>query len=149
MSYVTDFICTYKLMDDEFGQDYLYRAQLLQAFGLDKWDEDEVSIIMDNTYTKIKAITVFRELFEAARKNKEIDSLIKLIYAELGQAHDELGQAHEELGQAHDDNKLVFELLFKYEFFDMTHKCLSEYLREGRVKEETRITLLKSVELII
>ena len=138
MSYVTDFICTYKLMDDEFGQDYLYRAQLLQAFGLDKWDEDEVSIIMDNTYTKIKAVTVFRELFEAARKNKEIDSLIKLIYEEPGQEEQDI-----------DDNKLVFELLFKYEFFDMTHKCLSEYLREGRVKEETRITLFKSVELII
>lgn len=128
MPYVTDFICTYKLMDDEFGQDYVYRAQLLQAFGLDKWDEDEVAMVMDATYTIIKDVTVFRELFETARKNKEIDSLINLIYED-----------QEELDI--DDNKLVFELLFKYEFFDMTHKCLSDYLREGRVNEETRSLL--------
>ena len=115
-------------MDDEFGQDYVYRAQLLQAFGLDKWDEDEVAMVMDAAYTIIKDITVFRELFDVAKKNKEIDSLINLIY-------------EEEETFVGDDNKLVFELLFKYEFFDMTHKYLSEYLREGRVKEETRLLL--------
>jgi len=136
-SYVTDFICTYKLMDDEFGQDYLYRAQLLQAFGLDKWDEDEVTTVMDATYAIVKEVTIFRELIEAGRKNKEIETLINLIYEEPDEEEKE-----------RDDNKLVFELLFKYEFFDMTHKCLSEYLREGRVKEETRAllqTLLKKV----
>uniref|UniRef100_A0A6C0HGR8 Uncharacterized protein n=1 Tax=viral metagenome TaxID=1070528 RepID=A0A6C0HGR8_9ZZZZ len=136
-SYVTDFICTYKLMDDEFGQDYLYRAQLLQAFGLDKWDEDEVTTVMDATYAIVKDVTIFRELIEAGRKNKEIENLLNLIYEEPDEEEKE-----------RDDNKLVFELLFKYEFFDMTHKCLSEYLREGRVKEETRAllqTLLKKV----
>ena len=129
-SYVTDFICTYKLMDDEFGQDYLYRAQLLQAFGLDKWDEDEVTTVMDATYAIVKDVTVFKELMEAARKNKEIENLLNLIYEEP-----------DEEEQERNDTKLVFELLFKYEFFDMTHKCLSEYLREGRVKEETRALL--------
>ena len=39
-------------------------------------------------------------------------------------------------------DELVFELLFKYEFFDMTHRCLCEQLRDGSVCETTKDVLL-------
>jgi len=107
-------------MDDEFSQDYLYRFQLLQAFGLDQWDENVVNTIMDEIYNKIIDNIIFRELIETAKKNNEIVNILNTMYNEET-----------------DTDMLVFELLFKYEFFDLIHKCISEYLRDGRVKEET------------
>ena len=116
-------------MDDEFGQDYLYKIQLLQAFGLNEWDDDKVNDIIYDTYTEIKDINVFRDIIESAKKNKEMINLLALI-------------CEEDENESIDRNKLVFELLFKYEFFDLIHKCLSEHFREGRVKESTKELLV-------
>lgn len=127
MSYKTDFICTYKQMEDEFSQDYLYRVQLLQAFGLERWDDDKINIITNDTFNKIKDTDVFREIIETAKKNKDMNTILTLICSENNNInHDEL----------------VFELLFKYEFFDMTHKYLCEQFRGGRVCEMTKEVLL-------
>jgi hypothetical protein len=126
MSYQTDFICTYKLMEDEFSQDYLYRVQLLQAFGLERWDDDKINIITNDTFNKIKDTDLFREIIETAKKNKEMINILTLISVE-----DHINE-----------DELVFELLFKYEFFDMTHKCLCEQLRDGSVCETTKDVLL-------
>ena len=124
--YVTDFICTYKLMDDEFSQDYLYRVQLLQAFGMEKWDDDKINVITNDTFNKIKDTDIFREIIETAKKNKDMMTVMALICTEDNIEQDEL----------------VFELLFKYEFFDMTHKCLCEQLRGGSVCETTKDVIL-------
>jgi hypothetical protein len=127
MSYQTDFICTYKQMDDEFSQDYLYRVQLLQAFGLERWDDDKINTITNHTFNKIKDTGVFREIIEIAKKNKEMMSLLTFICAEDNNVN---------------QDELVFELLFKYEFFDLTHKCLCEQLKGGKVCESTKDALL-------
>ena len=124
--YVTDFICTYKLMEDEFSQDYLYRVQLLQAFGMEKWDDDKINVITNDTFNKIKDTDIFREIIETAKKNKDMMTVMALICTE-----DNI-----------DQDELVFELLFKYEFFDMTHKCLCEQLRGGSVCETTKDVIL-------
>ena len=133
MSYNTDFICTYKQMDDEFGQDCLYRIQLLQAFGLENWDEDKVNIIMDETFSKLKDIALFIEIIEKAKINPDMNNLITLICDDIA-----FTELNNELNNEPNRNKLVFELLFKYEFFDLFHKCISEQLRDGSVKESTK-----------
>ena len=43
--YQTDFICTYKLMEDEFSRNQMYRTQLVQAFNLEECDEDIINKI--------------------------------------------------------------------------------------------------------
>jgi hypothetical protein len=55
-------------MDDEFGQDYLYKIQLLQACGLDKWYDDKVNIVISDTFNKIVDIDVFREIIDKQKK---------------------------------------------------------------------------------
>jgi hypothetical protein len=32
-----------------------------------------------------------------------------------------------------DDDKIIFALLFTYDYFDLFHKCIGEYLRTGKV----------------
>ena len=44
--YVTDFVCTYKLLDDET----LYRIQFLQALNINKWD----GVIIDKVLTSLQ-----------------------------------------------------------------------------------------------
>ena len=133
MSYQTDFICTYKQMDDEFGQDYLYRAQLLQAFDLEHWNDDKVNSIMEETFSKIKDVILFREIIETAKANKDINDLLKIICLEV------------ELSDETCKDKLVFELLFKYEYFDLTHKCLCEQFRNGRIRDSTHTVLINKL----
>lgn len=127
MSYQTDFICTYKLMEDEFSQDYLYRVQLLQAFGMERWDDDKINTITNDTFNTIKDTDTFREIIETAKQNKDMMSLLTLICTEDNNVN---------------QDELVFELLFKYEFFDLIHKCLCEQLRNGRVSDATKDVLL-------
>ena len=127
MSYQTDFICTYKLMEDEFSQDYLYRVQLLQAFGMERWDDDKINTITNDTFNTIKDTDTFREIIETAKQNKDMMSLLTLICREDNNVN---------------QDELVFELLFKYEFFDLIHKCLCEQLRNGRVSDATKDVLL-------
>ena len=42
-------------------------------------------------------------------------------------------------------NKLVFELLFNYDFFDLLHRCLCEQLTNSRVCDYTRDLLLNNL----
>lgn len=128
MSYQTDFVCTYKQMSDEISQETLYRIQLLQALGLETWDDEKVIVILNNTYDKIKDITVFRNIFKKAKKNKDLEFLLALICASTNE------NIKEEVDDSND--KLVFQLLFKYEYFDLFHRCLSEQLRNGRVEDK-------------
>ena len=128
MSYQTDFVCTYKQMSDEISQETLYRIQLLQALGLETWDDEKVIVILNNTYDKIKDITVFRNIFKKAKKNKDLEFLLALICASTNE------NIKEEVDDCND--KLVFQLLFKYEYFDLFHRCLSEQLRNGRVEDK-------------
>lgn len=37
--YICDFICTYKMMDNDDDRNDLYRIQILQAFGLHCYDD--------------------------------------------------------------------------------------------------------------
>lgn len=135
MQYQTDFICTYKQMDNAFEQDYLYKMQLLQAFDLNTWDDEKVDIIMENTYQKIQDNDVFRHIFEVAKLNEEIKMLTSLMFG--------LDSLNKE--SSVDINQLVFKLLFKYDLFDLIHKCLSEELRESRVADSTKELMIKAL----
>ena len=70
--YQTDFICTYKLMDDEFT-DHLYQIQLLQAFNLERWDDNVINSLCFELYTLLtNSDNVFRDIIERAKKNSDI-----------------------------------------------------------------------------
>ena len=66
--YQTDFICTYKHMDEEFTDD-LYQIQILQAFNLEKWDDTVINNLCFELYILLtKSDTIFRDIIEKAKK---------------------------------------------------------------------------------
>lgn len=114
--YVHDFICTYKLHEKD-DQELMYRIQLLQAFGLKTWNDAEVETTIHTLYDELKENTDFQEIILDARNSNSL----KMILALTGS-----------------DDLDVFKLLFKYELFDITHKCLCDYSKLKTITPENK-----------
>ena len=129
--YQADFVCTYKLFDDidENDQEQLYRIQLLQAFDLTQWNDDKINKIIEELYSSISLSGVFNTVFIKAKQNQTISELLevyKLCNTEI--ETDKIAIL--------DENDIVFKLLFKFEYFDLTHRCIIDYLIHNSVDEK-------------
>jgi hypothetical protein len=117
--YQADFKCTYKLMDNENDQEDMYRIQLLQAFDLNEWDDDIINETIKELYNKLSHRAEFKEIFSKARENKSIIEMLEFL--RLG--------GEERL----EENDIIFNLLFKFEYYDLLHRCLIDYLILDRI----------------
>lgn len=124
--YDTKYICRYKsddifletdlLTDDEkeFIRDELYREDLLNIFIMDEYSDDIINLEIKNLYEKIKNYQPFKEcILKAASRYLSED---------------------EELG-------LV--LLLSFDYLDLTHNCISEYIETQKVSDEN-MNILKN-----
>ena len=121
--YCADFICTYKLIENESESEQLYRIQFLQAFQSENWDDDIINDKMKYLYANMKDNTVINDIINNIKKSKNLEMMITL----LG-----------------DDELTLFKLLFKYELFDFTHKCICNILNndnENVINENKRILI--------
>ena len=102
MEYVDDFICTYKLHDED-DQEIMYRTEFLQAFGLESWDDRRV---------------------EEAKTSKHLEML--LLFSGT-------------------DDETIFKMLFKFELFDTTHKCICEAINKREVSRVNKEFLFNNL----
>lgn len=130
--YQADFICTYKLMDDEIDQEQLYRMQLLQAFDVKEWEDDIIRKIILELYTEIADRNDFKEIFRKARLNKSIIDMLDLLKL----------NGEERL----EENDIIFNLLFKFEYFDLLHRCLVDYLLNHSIDTKYTSKLITALE---
>ena len=110
-SYHSDFICTYKLMDNDDDRNFMYQIQILQAFGLRNFNEGEISE---------KVLQLYNELKDCSQ--------IKGIIEEGIKANPQMKMT----------NEIMFTCLFSYHFFDLFHKCLIDYFTSGSILEESK-----------
>ena len=135
--YQTDFICTYKLMDEEFTDD-LYQIQLLQAFNLDKWDDALINNLCYELYILLmKPDTIFRDIIEKGKQNRDIKNIYDSIIQDNGTKGDHHTKNEEHTNGEEDHDSIIFALLFTYDFFDLFHKCICEYFRNGVISLKT------------
>jgi hypothetical protein len=120
--YQADFVCTYKLMDNEYDQEQLYRIQLLQAFDLNVWEDDKINSTIAELYAELLNRNVFNEIFLKARQNT---CIIEMIDALTLSGEERL-----------DENDIIFKLLFKFEYFDLLHRCLVDYLLNKTIDDK-------------
>ena len=121
--YCADFICTYKLIENESESEQLYRIQFLQAFQSENWDDDIINDKMKYLYDNMKDNTVINDIINNIKKSKNLEMMITL----LG-----------------DDELTLFKLLFKYELFDFTHMSICNILNndnENVTNENKRILI--------
>lgn len=125
----TDFRCTYKRMLDPEDQENLYRIQLLQAFNMNTWDDDAINDTVTEIYRKISQDTDFKIIFVKAQNNKSLNEMLALFNED----------------ESIEQNEIIFTMLFKYEYFDLLHRCISDYLREGQIKKDNFEMLINAL----
>ena len=102
--YNTDFRCTYQINadeDDEISDD-LYRSQLLQAFGLEHWNNEEVCRALEGIIT---LGSEGKTLEQRARRLEVTNPMFALLRDE-------------------DKEGILFSLLFQFDLFWATHEYL-------------------------
>jgi hypothetical protein len=127
--YQADFICTYKLMDNEYDQEQLYRIQLLQAFDLNEWNDYKINEVIADLYKVLN--NILKDVFIKARMNKNIIEMLDIL-----KLSDE---------KRLDENDIIFNLLFKFEYFDLLHRCLVDYLINDTIAEKYIQALLEEL----
>ena len=129
--YQADFICTYKLMDNEYDQEQLYRIQLLQAFDLKEWNDEKINTIISDLYMVLNNADLLKEVFIKARLNKNIMEMLDFLKLS---------------GEIRlDENDIIFSLLFKFEYFDLLHRCIVDYLINYTIAEKYIQNLLEAL----
>jgi len=121
--YNSDFVCTYKSHDPE-DQEAMYRVQFLQAFGITKWDDDEVSKITDELFDELKGLDDIKEILSKARESEQLQLFLTIIG---------------------NDDASVFRMLFKFELFDHLHRCISDAKRCGKIELENKTGFLNNL----
>ena len=118
-SYHADFICTYKLMDNDDDRNFMYQIQILQAFGLRQFNEDEMSENVLQLYHELKYCNEIQEILEEGVK-----------------ANPQMSMTH----------AIMFMCLFSYDFFDLFHKCLIHYFTSGSILEESKRDMIDKLK---
>jgi hypothetical protein len=117
-TYSADFICTYKLMDNDDDRNIMYQIQILQAFGMQKFDQDEINEKVLQLYKKLIDCNKVKEIIEEGVK---VNSEMQLT------------------------NVIMFMCLFSYQFFDLFHKCLIDYFTTGSILEESKRDMIHAI----
>lgn len=99
MEYITDFVCTYHLIEDLDDSDMLYKTQLMQAF-VEDISNSEINI--DDAFDKIDKVT------EILYKKYNTNRLIILLMDKYPKY----------------DRELQFQMCFSYYSFYIMHKIL-------------------------
>ena len=122
--YQTDFICTYKNIDDLDDQEDLYRIQLLQAFGIEAWDDATVNGITEDLFEKMSPVDGIKEIIVKCRKFPAHTMFV---------------------GMMGTDDMTVFRLLFKFELFDLMHRCIVEHQTTGTISNDALAQLANNL----
>jgi hypothetical protein len=127
INYDNTFLTTYKLHSDDDDRNLCYQLQLLQALKISNYD----SMILA---THIDKIGFFLQ------NNYELEAILKLLQTKYKDTN---------ISFMIDDrnSNALFQLLFSYDYFDVTHKCLCKYISEKKKKKKNDDELAKNDEL--
>lgn len=110
--YDTNFVCTYKNLDD----DDLYRIQYLQAFKLNNWNDNKIMNITNKLYYLTNSH--FKEVFENLKTKKHNLGHLMLFFGEKYTEQD------------------LFCMLFCIEVFQEFHMCLCNIINNGTIDKK-------------
>ena len=112
------FIESDKINDETKDQimNILYRNDFLHIFEIDDYDEIHVNKVLDNLYLKLKSSQEFVDIM------KKVSKLTCMV----------------------EDEVLGLMVLYSFDYLNITHMCVSEFLETGTVSNE-KLVLLNNV----
>jgi hypothetical protein len=96
-------------------KDFIYREDLINAFGLEEFDERLINIEIENLYEKMSHLTV-------------LDNILDTLAAKMMST----------------DRSLGFLILFSYDYFYLTHQIICEFLENNTINDD-KVAELTSV----
>jgi hypothetical protein len=105
-------------MEEEYYKNLCYQIQILQALNISKYDDTIVSNHIEKIYYFLKnyyEIDIILLVLKEKYKNSSIYFFIE------------------------NNNSALFQILFSFDYFDIFHKCLCQYLINERLKNEPDI----------
>jgi hypothetical protein len=130
--YKSDFICTYKQMDIEEEQEILYKIQLLQAFDLNEFNDNLINEILMRLFKSMNVNVHMHRILEKLSHAEDIQPLLSKIKND----NSNYDLEHE---------FILFNLLFQYKYFDLFHKCVTEFEHKGGMNDKTVNALLNEM----
>jgi hypothetical protein len=126
--YITNYVCFYNDDKKMFSgkedltenakleiKDFIYREDLINAFGIVEFDEHLINIEIENIYEKMKHLTV-------------LDNILDILAAKMMST----------------DRSLGFLILFSYDYFYLTHQIICEFLEKNTIND-SKVAELASV----
>jgi hypothetical protein len=117
-------------MDTEEEQDNLYRIQLLQAFGLDEWDDDVINSAIYELYESMKIDENLQNILLNVSKIEALQNLFEMSFGYID--HD----------QEVDKNIIFITVLFQYDYFYLFHRCIYDFITTKTITDKSMNTLL-------
>jgi len=118
-------------MDNSEDQEQLYRIQILQAFESNDFDDEKINKTITDLYMVMNNTGLFKDVFIKARQNESIMEMIEFLRL----------SGEERL----EENDIIFNLLFKFEYFDLLHRCIVDYFLNNSVHEKYIQALLEAL----
>jgi hypothetical protein len=146
--YDSEFICTYKMMDTEEEQEHLYKIQLLQAFKLDEWDDDVINDSMVELFHLMKLDSNLDKILLHLSKVEALQGVISMTNECIDMKYANEVDANYTIKNTSNseidfDKKMVlFALLFQYEYFDLFHKCIYDFIHYWNITDKNMNALL-------
>ena len=118
INYNSEFLCTYKSMTEEYYQQLCYQIQMLQALNINSYDDTMVTNHIEKIYYFLQNYYEIDIIMLALKEKYKNTSIVFFI---------------------ENNSSALFQLLFSYDYFDIFHKCLCQYLRDKKQNNEINI----------
>lgn len=141
--YITDFICTYKQFEDEVDSDDMYRAQYLQAFGINEYNFKMIDKTLEDLFFYFKNDNNGKEILNHLIKKK--DKYYFLDFVCINQTNKNNYEENNEQNNLEELSNIFF-ILFCYDLFDLTHNCLNDLFNNGSISDKNTNLLIKEIE---
>tara|TARA_B100000214_G_C23576378_1_gene449783 strand:+ start:170 stop:532 length:363 start_codon:yes stop_codon:yes gene_type:complete len=119
--YNIDFLCNYKLNDS----DEEYQSEFLKALQLNEWDEKIVQKKINYLFDLMKSETFFQRLINKIKSVTQYGFIINLNQEE--------------------ENEIAFRFLFSYDYFDLMHACVVDYIKNKKLNPILLNNLLNKI----
>jgi len=114
-------------MDTADEQEQLYQIQFLQAFDLQSWNETEINNAIMELFYRTRTNDDFKKILQKAHDNTEFKQILDLLDLNKAEAANN-DDDHNGVDEVDDTDEIMFTLLFKYEYFDLLHRCICDYI---------------------
>ena len=118
INYNSNFLCTYKSLNEDYYRNLCYQIQLLQAFNMNKYEDFMLSKNIEKLYYCLKDYYEIDIILLALKENYKNTNMAFFIQ---------------------DKDDALFQLLLSYEYFDIFHKCLINYIKDKKQKTDVSI----------